>query len=233
MNRATLRASRMRSTLSSMSALPLISEQNFEREVLTSNLPVLVEFGAKWCGPCKVVAPELEALSRDLEGKAKIVQVDIDESPRLAQMLRIQSVPTYIVFHQGRPVDAAQGAMKKAQIRALLEPVLPKPAGAITPLELSKLLTHKQVIPIDVREPAVYDRAHIEGALNFPLDSISEHLADLHMLTAPGVLYCRTGKDSQQKAEQLAQEGTPVAFLEGGVLGWEAEGFRLVRPARS
>ena len=216
-----------------MSALPTVSEQTFEQEVLTSELPVLVEFGAQWCGPCKVVAPELESLSRDLAGKAKIVQVDIDQSPRLAQMLRIQSVPTYIVFHQGRPVDAAQGAMKKAQIRALLEPVLPKPAGAISPAELAQLLQHKQVIPIDIREPAVYERARIEGAVNFPLETLPEHLADLNMLTAPGVLYCRTGKDSQEKASELAQDGIAIAFLEGGVLGWEAEGFRLVRPPRS
>ncbi len=215
-----------------MSALPTVSEQTFEHEVLTSELPVLVEFGATWCGPCKVVAPELEALSRDLSGKAKIVQVDIDQSPRLAQMLRVQSVPTYIVFHQGRPVDAAQGAMKKAQIRTLLEPFLPKPAGAISPAELFQLLEQRRVTPIDTREAEVYARAHIEGAINFPLAGIQDHLADLHMLPAPGVLYCRTGKESQEKAAQLAQEGTPVAFLEGGVLGWEADGYKLSRPKR-
>src|SRR5690606_15746324 len=103
-----------------MSARPFVNEQDFEREVLRSELPVLVEFGAEWCGPCKLVAPELIALGQDLAGKAKIGQVDVDKSPRLAQMLRIQSVPTYIVIHQGRAVEAAQGAIKKAQVRALL-----------------------------------------------------------------------------------------------------------------
>src|SRR5689334_20920408 len=123
-----------------MSTLPVVSEQNFEAEVLRSDIPVLVEFGAEWCGPCKLVAPELLALSQDLSGKAKILQVDVDKSPRLAQMLRVQSVPTYVVFHQGRPVDAAQGAMKKAQIRALLEPFLPRAAGAISVQEAVALI---------------------------------------------------------------------------------------------
>lgn len=212
-----------------MSSLPVVTEQSFEKDVLTEQLPVLVEFGAKWCGPCKVVAPELEALAQDLSGKAKIVQVDIDESPNLAQMLRVQSVPTYVVFHQGQPVNAGQGAMKKAQIRALLEPVLPRPAGAIRPDEMKKLLENKQAIPIDTREAAVFARAHIEGAVNIPLETISDNTDTLVKLGVPGILYCRTGKGSQEMAAKMAQAGLPVAFLEGGVLAWEAEGNRLQR----
>src|SRR5690606_33249006 len=155
-----------------MSARPFVNEQDFEREVLSSELPVLVEFGAEWCGPCKMVAPELEALSRDLQGKAKIVQVDVDKSPRIAQAMRVQSVPTFVVFQGGRPVEAGQGAMKKAQLRALLEPFLPRAAGALNPVEVAKLLENHQVTPVDTRAPEVYARAHIKGAVNFPLDTI-------------------------------------------------------------
>lgn len=213
-----------------MSGLPVVAEQNFEADVLRSELPVLVEFGAEWCGPCKLVAPELIALGQDLAGKAKIVQVDVDKSPRLAQMLRIQSVPTYIVFHQGRPVDAAQGAMKKAQIRTLLEPYLPRAAGAITVAEAVQLIQAGQVTPVDIRETAVFDRTHIEGAVSFPADELDTRLAELNMLPSPALLYCRTGKDAQETATKLAEQGMPVAFLEGGVLAWEAEGYRLFRP---
>jgi len=214
-----------------MSARPFVNEQDFEREVLSSELPVLVEFGAEWCGPCKMVAPELEALSRDLQGKAKIVQVDVDKSPRIAQAMRVQSVPTFVVFQGGRPVEAGQGAMKKAQLRALLEPFLPRAAGALNPVEVAKLLENHQVTPVDTRAPEVYARAHIKGAVNFPLDTIDQRIAELNSLQAPGVLYCRTGKESQEKASALAELGAPVAFIEGGVLGWEAEGFSLVRPS--
>src|SRR5262244_3733751 len=88
------------------SQVPVVSEQDFEREVLRSELPVLVDFTADWCAPCKQVAPEVEALARELEGKAKVVKVDIDRSKRIAASLRIQAVPTFVVFARGRPVAA-------------------------------------------------------------------------------------------------------------------------------
>lgn len=213
-----------------MSQIPTVSEQDFEQEVLHSELPVLVEFGAEWCGPCKTVAPELEALSRQLQGKAKVLQVDVDKSPRLAQAMRVQSVPTFVVFQGGRPVEAGQGAMKKMQLRALLEPFLPRAAGALTPKEVAQFLEKKQITPVDTRPAEVFGRAHLEGAVSFPLDEIEQHIASLQQLSAPAVLYCRTGKESQEKAAQLAELGCPVAFLDGGVLGWEAEGYSLVRP---
>lgn len=210
-------------------ALLTVTEQTFEKEVLRAEVPVLVEFGAEWCGPCKVVAPELAALAQELAERAKIVTVDVDRSPMLAQALRIQSVPTFYVFRGGQPVEAGQGAMKKAQLRALLEPHLPRKAGALPVKEAHALLTQGQIVMVDTRPPDVYQRAHIQGAVNFPLDTIEQHLADLHMLDRPGVLYCRAGKETEALATKLGAAGTPIAYLEGGVLGWEAEGFRLER----
>src|SRR5690606_11343662 len=107
-------------------------------------------FGAEWCGPCKITAPELEALSEELAGKAKCATVDVDKSPMLAQALRVQSVPALFVFSQGKPVEAAQGAMKKAQLRALIEPHLPRAAGALTAKELKQLADREQVTLVDV-----------------------------------------------------------------------------------
>jgi thioredoxin len=207
-----------------------VTEQNFEREVLMSELPVLLEFGAEWCGPCKVVAPELEALASELDGKAKIVSVDIDKSPLLARELGVQSVPTFVVFHQGRPVGGRVGALRRPQLREMLEPVLPRAAGALKPQEGFALAKQGRVSLVDTRDEPVFRRSRIPGAVNIPLGEIESRLAELHMLPSPPVLYCRAGDKTKDLAARLAEQGMPVAFLEGGVLGWEASGFDLERP---
>lgn len=211
-------------------ALPTVTEQTFEREVMTSELPVLVEFGAEWCGPCKVVQPELEALSKELNGKAKIVTVDIDKSPLLARELGVQSVPTFVVFHQGRPVGGRVGALKRPQLREMLDPFLPRQAGALKPEEVAKLLQQRRVVLVDTRDAPVFARAHLPGAVNMPMAEIETRLAELHMLPGVPVVYCRSGEQTKDLAAKLAEQGMPVAFLEGGVLGWEAAGFDLERP---
>ena len=195
-----------------------------------SELPVLVEFSAEWCGPCKVIAPELEALSRELEGKAKVVKIDIDRSPLLARQLGVQSVPTFVVFHQGRPAAGKVGALKRQQLKEMLDPFLPRAEGALKPEEVAELLRQQRINMVDTREPAVFQRAHIAGAINIPFEEIEGRLAELHMLPAPAVIYDRAGDRTQELAAKLAEQGMPVAFLEGGVLGWEASGFGLERP---
>jgi thioredoxin len=207
-----------------------VTEQNFEREVLRSELPVLIEFGAEWCGPCKLVAPEIKALAEELEGKAKVATVDIDRSQLLARELGVQSVPTFVVFFQGRPVAGKVGALKKNQLRELLEPVLPRPAGALKPQEVSQLLKQQRVSLVDAREAAVFRRAHIAGAANIPFEELEGRLAELHMLPGAPVLYCRSGDRTKELAAKLAEQGMPVSFLDGGVLAWEAAGFGLERP---
>ncbi len=108
-----------------------VNEQSFESEVMQSQVPVLVEFSAEWCAPCKLVAPELQALSDELGEKAKIVTIDIDRSPNLARQLGVQSVPTFVVFHQGRPANGKVGELKRNQLREMIEPFLPRAEGAL------------------------------------------------------------------------------------------------------
>lgn len=211
-------------------ALKAVTERDFEQEVLASELPVLLEFGAEWCGPCKVVAPELEALARELEGKAKIVSVDIDKSPMLAREMGVQSVPTFVVFHQGRPANGRVGALKKAQLREMIEPFLPRAAGALKPEEVGALLARHQVSAVDTRELAAYSRAHLPGAVNMPLEEIRSRLAELHMLPGAPVLYCRSGDKTKELAAELAGQGIPVSFLDGGLLAWEAASLPVERP---
>jgi thioredoxin len=214
-----------------MSAMKLqqVTEQDFETEVLVSELPVLVEFGATWCGPCKVVEPELQALARDYAGRAKVVSVDIDQSPFLARQLGVQSVPTFLVFHQGRPVNGKTGALKKAQLAELIEPLLPRAAGALKPKEVAQLFKQGHITLVDIRPAEVYARAHIKSAISLPQDEIATRIEELLDLPSSPVLYDRSGADAKAVAAELAAQGTPVSFLEGGVLGWEGDGFTLER----
>ena len=211
-------------------AMQEVSERDFVNEVVKSKVPVLVEFGAEWCGPCKVVAPELKALASELEGKAKVVTVDIDRSPVLARELGVQAVPTFVVFDKGRPVNAHSGAIKKAQLRELVEPFLPRQAGSLKPEEVAPLLTRRQVVLVDTREQAVFNRVHLPQAIHMPITDIENRLAELHMLPAAPVLYCRSGEQTKELAGKLAEQGVPVSFLEGGVLAWEAAGLPVERP---
>jgi len=211
-------------------ALPVIEERDFEREVLRSDLPVLVDFFAGWCAPCKTMEPAVVALSAELAGKAKVVKVDVERSKRLAQALRIQSVPTTMVFHEGRPVAVEVGALGLAQLRQMIEPFLPRAEGALRPAEAAQMLAQHEIVLVDTRDPPVFTRAHLPGAVNIPLAEVPARLAELHMLAGEPVLYCRSGEDTKALAAKLGTEGTPVAFLEGGVLGWEAEGLPVERP---
>jgi len=98
-----------------------IRSNEFQNEVLESNIPVLVDFAASWCGPCRMMGPVLEQLSAEYEGKAKIVKVDIDESMDLAQKYQIMSVPNMIIFKGGAPVDAVVGAVPPAYLKEKLD----------------------------------------------------------------------------------------------------------------
>jgi thioredoxin 1 len=211
-------------------AIPVIEERDFEREVLRSELPVLVDFYADWCGPCKTMEPDVAALAHELNGKAKVVKVNIDKSKVLAQRLRIQSVPTTMVVHGGRVVAAEVGALRKAQLRQMIEPFLPRAEGALRAPEVAQLLQQRQIALVDTRDEPVFKRMHLPGAINMPLAEIPTRLAELHMLPAEPVLYCRGGEQTKELAARLAEGGTPIAFLEGGVLAWEAEGLPVDRP---
>lgn len=213
------------------SAIPYVDEQSFEREVLRSELPVLVEFSAVWCGPCKQVEPDVVALMHELEGKAKVVKIDVDKCPMLAQELQIKSVPTFMVFKGGRIAGGQPGALRRQQLRAMIEPFLPRSESAVRVEEFLKLAQAGRVVAIDTRDESSFTRAHIPGALHLPLAEI-EAKADLLMSTGrAAVLYCRAGTETKTVAEKLAEDGYPVAFLEGGFLAWEVAGQPIERGA--
>ena len=98
----------------------IISSAEFQSEVEQSDVPVLVDFFATWCGPCKMLAPVLEEVAVEVAGRAKVVKVDIDASPDLAQRFGVMGVPTLMVFRGGQVANQAVGVQPKPALRALL-----------------------------------------------------------------------------------------------------------------
>ena len=92
-------------------ATPFVSDADFEKEVLRSSEPVVVDFFAEWCGPCKAMAPALEQVATELKGKVKVVKLDVDQNPDITQKYRIQAMPTLMVFKDGNVVNQKIGAL--------------------------------------------------------------------------------------------------------------------------
>jgi thioredoxin 1 len=98
-----------------------LTSANFEVEVLRASEPVLVDFWATWCPPCRMIGPAVEALAGEYAGKAKVGKLDVDESPDLAQRYGVQSIPTLLVFKDGRVVEQRIGALPKAEMARMLD----------------------------------------------------------------------------------------------------------------
>ena len=93
-----------------------VTDQSFQTEVLDSQTPVLVDFWAEWCGPCRVIASMVEEIAAEYQGKLKVVKIDVDESTDVAARYRIQSIPTLMVFKGGEEVERVIGAVPKQMI---------------------------------------------------------------------------------------------------------------------
>jgi thioredoxin 1 len=194
--------------------IPLVAEQDFEREVLRAGLPVLVDLYADWCQPCKQLTPILEQVSQELAGKLKIVRVDVERSQQIARLFRVQSIPMLVLIAQGRPVDQLVGLVDKKTLLEMVQPYLPAAADEVTTKDMQQLVKLGQVVPVDIRDPAdVPSRARElvpnDGRLR--------------------VLYGRSGDEAKELAEKLRESGIEVAFLVGGFLHWEADGGEVER----
>jgi thioredoxin 1 len=102
----------------------VLTKENFEEEVLKSEIPVLVDFWATWCGPCKAMAPILEEIASENTGKLKVAKLDVDSQSALAQQYGVMSMPTFMVFKGGKRVAQVIGAMPKSQLMGVVQPIL-------------------------------------------------------------------------------------------------------------
>jgi thioredoxin 1 len=101
-----------------------VTDNNFQAEVLESELPVLVDFWAPWCGPCRMVAPVVEEIAQERAGELKVVKLNTDENQETALSFNIMSIPTLILFRNGQPAKTVIGAYPKRKLEAELEPAL-------------------------------------------------------------------------------------------------------------
>lgn len=99
----------------------IVTKNNFESEVLKSNVPVIADFWATWCGPCRMIAPLLEDIARENEGKLKVAKINVDEEMELAMKYQIEAIPTLLIFKNGEMVKKSVGLLSKEEILNLIK----------------------------------------------------------------------------------------------------------------
>ncbi len=98
-----------------------VSDASFQNDVLNAKKPVVVDFWAEWCGPCRMIAPSLEELAAELEGKVTVAKINIDENPGIPMKYGVRGVPTLMIFHQGQVAATKVGALPKSKIKEWIE----------------------------------------------------------------------------------------------------------------
>ena len=211
-------------------ALKNVSSATFEADVIlgSNERPVIVDFWAPWCGPCKQLGPLLEKTVAATKGRAAMVKVNIDENPEIAQALRIQSIPTVYAFYQGRPVDGFMGAVPESQLKQFVDKVLAE-AGAAPGDPTDQLIAAAEVA-LAAGQPAeaqkIYAELLAEDAANAParaglarvlIDAGQHPAARAVLAEAPAAVKNHAAIHAAQSALDLAEQSArtgPVLDLQ-------------------
>ena len=102
----------------------ILTEDNFQKEVLESDIPVLVDFWAEWCTPCLMIAPTIEEIAQEYSGRLKVGKLNVDENPTIAAKYNIQSIPTLLIFKEGKVIEQIIGALPKKALKSKIEVIL-------------------------------------------------------------------------------------------------------------
>ncbi len=206
-----------------------VTDATFEAEVLRSELPVLVDLYADWCQPCKQLSPIVAQVAEELAGKIKVVKVDVDKSPMVAQTFRAQSIPMLLVIAQGRVAQHHVGVLDKPGILRLLEPVMPRSGAEVRPEELATWVAQGKALPVDIRDDSSYGRYRIPTAIHVPAEQLASRADELQPFDGRiRVLYGRSD-EAKEWGEKLQADGVQVGYLAGGFLHWEADGLEVER----
>jgi thioredoxin len=190
---------------------------------------VLVDLYADWCQPCKQLAPIVAQVADELAGKIKVVNVDVDSNPMVAQTFRAQSIPMLLVIAQGKVAQQYVGVLDKPGLLRLLEPVMPRSAAEVRPEELAAWIAQGKAVPVDIRDAASYGRYRIPSAIHIPASELAGRAEELQPLDGRvRVLYGRS-EEAKEWGEKLQADGVQVGFLSGGFLHWEADGLEVER----
>ncbi|TVQ97655.1 MAG: thioredoxin [Deltaproteobacteria bacterium] len=206
-----------------MSHVLPVTDATLEAEVLQSEIPVLVDFFADWCGPCKALAPLIEEIATTYRGRLKVVKIDVDQNPGAAQAFRIQSMPTLMLIHEQRLLERIVGLVDR---KTLLEKLAPHVGSGSSverwDIQRAKLAIESGLaVPVDLREAVDYQRARLPGAISAPPVDDGDRLAPLEDKGRRYLFYARTDEGVDEVAETAAQAGYRAAVLAEGLIGWE------------
>ena len=205
-----------------------VTDETFDQLVLESDTPVLVDFWAAWCQPCRLIGPIVEELSEEYAGSVVFAKLDIDKNPAIQARYRVSSIPLLVLFRRGQQPQAVQGAVPKQTLVAFLEKAVPGLGGAtsIAPKQLKERLDRGDPIRIfDLRREQDFGRSHIRRSKVVAPEALAAAVEAVPPEQTI-VLVCRTGQVSKDAAKGLKASGKSILVLEKGLLEWEGAGLQ-------
>lgn len=206
-------------------ALLNVTDATFEAAVLQSDLPVVVDFYADWCQPCRAIAPILEALAQKYDGAMHVAKIDVERNPAIAQAFRVQSIPMLAFIRDGQVVDVQVGAMDARALEdRIAEFVGPVSVGGVETWDADRVklaLEIDEVVPVDLRSAGDFNRTRLPRAVHIPADELAARVGELNDPSKRYVFYLRTDAGVLDHAQVAADAGVHAVVLDGGLLGWE------------